>query len=266
MGRTGTYLSALLITALLGLVSCVNELERPENITPTALPSTPTATPTVIPATTPTPVPTPLTTVIPPATPTPAPTSVTTPPPVATPSATPTPNQTPGSQLLLNVQGPEDGSTVRSDAVVVHGFASPGASVTIDGQAAVVGGDGRFQAEVTLSPGANLIEVVATDTMGSRETRSLTVTSRPPSPQPFFLIITEPEDQGVVRERLISLSGRTGPEAVVSVNRVFISVDEQGIFSTTITLDPGPNIIDVVATDSDGTVLSTVIAVIYRPQ
>ena len=32
-----------------------------------------------------------------------------------------------------------------------------------------------------------------------------------------------------------------------------------------ITLEPGPNIIDVVATNNDGQVLSTVIALIYRP-
>ncbi|MCH8992825.1 MAG: hypothetical protein IIA44_13900 [Acidobacteria bacterium] len=63
----------------------------------------------------------------------------------------------------------------------------------------------------------------------------------------------------------IRVSGRTGTEAVVTVNGVSVLVDEVGIFVADVTLQPGPNLIDVVATDADGRILSTVIAVIYRP-
>jgi len=38
-----------------------------------------------------------------------------------------------------------------------------------------------------------------------------------------------------------------------------------GNFSTLVALEPGPNIIDVVSTNSDGQVMSAVTAVIYRP-
>ena len=79
-----------------------------------------------------------------------------------------------------------------------------------------------------------------------------------------MLLVTEPQDQSVVSQENIRLSGRTGPEAIASVNGVSVSVDRVGIFSTVITMEPGPNIIDVVATNDDGQVLSAVVAVIYR--
>ena len=55
------------------------------------------------------------------------------------------------------------------------------------------------------------------------------------------------------------------PGAVVSVNGVSVPVDPVGIYSTVLSLEEGPNIIDVLATNVDGEVLSTIIALIYRP-
>ena len=167
--------------------------------------------------------------------------------------------------LMLEVRTPRDGSTVRTDAVVVHGITLPGALVDIDGVAADVGPDGRFQAEISLKPGLNSIEIVASDSLGNRETSSINVTSLALPPQPFLLIVTEPEDQTIVSEKSIRLSGRTGPDAIASVNGVSVSVDELGFFFTVVDLEPGPNIIDVVATNNDGRGLSIVIALIYRP-
>ena len=153
-----------------------------------------------------------------------------------------------------------------TDAVVVHGATTPGATVTINGDATEVDDGGGFRAEVTLSPGINLIEVVATDDVGNRQDTALTVTSVVLPPQPFFLVITEPKDQSVVSDNPIRLSGRTSADAVVSINGVNVPVDVLGIFSVTVTLDVGPNIIEVVATDTDGKVLSSIIALIFRSQ
>ena len=111
----------------------------------------------------------------------------------------------------------------------------------------------------------NAIEVVATDSQGNQQSSRLTVTSLALPPQPFLLIITEPQDQSIVSEKNLRLSGRTGPEAIASINGVSVTVDALGFFSTMVTLDSGPNIIDVVATNNDGLVLSKVIAVIFRP-
>jgi len=85
------------------------------------------------------------------------------------------------------------------------------------------------------------------------------------APQPFFLLITEPQHDTVVTDPSMRLSGRTGADAVVSINGVPAEVDGLGSFTTTAQLEPGPNIIDVVATSPEGEVISSVVAVIYRP-
>ena len=255
-----------LFILLLVVAACVSEVERDGTPTLTAAPPTLTPTPTFTPVPTGTAAP---------ATPTPSPSLTVVPTPTRAPSPTPTvttrptpttaPTVEPAPSLVLDVRAPQDGSAVRTDAVVVHGVTAPGALVHIGGVATEVANDGRFQAEVPLAPGINTIKIVATDSEGNRESRDLAVTSLALPPQPFLLLVTEPEDQSIVSAEVVRLSGRTGPDAIASVNGVSVSVDELGFFSTTVTLEPGPNIIDVVATDSDGRVLSKVIAVIYRP-
>ena len=249
MKRIPVFVSFGFIAFLLVFAACVREVERDEAPTAIVLPATPVPTSTFTP--------------VPPPTATPSPTL--TPRPTLPPSATPPSTVEPVKLLLLEVRSPRDASTVRTDAVVVHGVTSPGAQVEVEGIAASVDADGRFQIEVTLAPGINTLRVVATDSQGNRETRALNVTSLALPPLPFLLLITEPEDQSIVSQALVRLSGRTGPEAITSVNGVSVSVDELGLFSTMITLEPGPNIIDVVATNNDGRILSTVIALIYRP-
>ena len=244
---------------LAGLVlvfaGCVQQVGREGTPTP-AVPL-----PTSAPTSTFTPVPTPASTPAPSEIPTP--TSTTAPPP--TEARTPVPTEEPVQQLVLDVQAPRDGSTVRTDAVVVYGVTAPGALVDVGGVVVPVGPDGRFQAEVALSPGLNVLQVVTTDTLGNQKSSTLNITSLALPPLPFMLLITEPEDQSVVADALVRFSGRTGPEAIASINGVSVSVDELGNFSTVVILEPGPNIIDVVAANSDGSVLSKVIALIYRP-
>ena len=88
-----------------------------------------------------------------------------------------------------------------SDTVVVHGITIPEAAVSIRGRAVAVDENGRFQAEVTLVLGANLIEVTAEDAMGNRESKALTVTSIALIPLPFFLVVGEPQDQSIVSDQ-----------------------------------------------------------------
>jgi len=269
VNRVLVWLSLALTGLVLVFAGCVQVVDREATNTATPSPATPiptaTANPTPRPTATPVPtftlVPTPRPTV----SPTPIPTENPTPTPRARPTFTPSPTAGPNPRLVLDVRAPMDGSTVNGNAVVVHGITTPGASVSIEGLAALVGDDGRFQEAVTLTPGINDIRVVATDSKGNRESKALRVTSLALPPQPFLLFVTEPEDQSIVSQGSIRLSGRTGPEAITSINGVSVPVDELGFFSTILTLEPGPNIIDVVATNNDGRVLSTVIAVIYRP-
>jgi hypothetical protein len=52
---------------------------------------------------------------------------------------------------------------------------------------------------------------------------------------------------------------------VVSVNGDLVEVDAGGRFQTTVTLDEGPNIIEVVASDENGKELGVILHVIYEP-
>ena len=184
------------------------------------------------------------------------------PTPTSAPIPTPTP---PAAADLLDVRGPLDGATVETDSVVVHGFARLGAAVEVNGIATEQDEEGRFQREVSLSPGVNNIRVAASAPNGQRRTEALTVISLALPPQPFFLLVTQPEDQSVVAQPSIPVAGRTTPGTIVSVNGVSLPVDVAGVFSTTLTLEPGANIIDVVATSAEDDALHATIAVIYRP-
>lgn len=132
----------------------------------------------------------------------------------------------------------------------------------MNGKIAKVAADGRFSSEVTLFPGFNFIAVVATDPLGNTEQKVITVVL---ASQPFVLEIEEPVDQTTVTESPIPVTGRTGSDAVVSINGLPVLVNEAGMFSALVDLEPGPNIINIVANNINGQVLTELIAVIYRP-
>ena len=253
-------LAALAMAVLMG---CVTTLPRPDaESTPAPTLPFPTQSPT--PTLTPTPLPTLQATATPKPTPTATPTP-TEPPTPASPTETPTllpPSTTTQGDLFLAVYAPEDESIVPGNSVVVYGQTEPGARVVVSEEEAVVDSRGGFRAEVSLEQGENLVEVTASSEDGARSYISRRVTSLA---SPFLLLITEPENQSVVSSSRLPLSGRTGPNAIVSVNGRSVPIDRFGYFSTTMLLVEGPNFIDVVATDDDGQTLSEVVAVIYRP-
>ena len=272
-----------ILLGLLALAGCIQEFDRVRGVEGAAGPggtiaagpnsttvALPTATILPTPSEVPTPTPDPTDTPMPPTstpeptkapTPTPPPpTPTTVPTPTARPTATPARNSIPN--LNLRVLGPAEGTRATSNAVVVHGTATPGASVQVDGRATRVDSVGRFRAEVGLFPGFNFISVVAADQAGNRQTTVITVVL---PPQPFVLEVTEPKDQSVVPQRRVRVSGRTGSEATATVNGRTVAVDQLGAFSTNVPLELGPNVIEIVANSKDGQKLTTFIAVIYRP-
>ena len=108
---------------------------------------------------------------------------------------------------------------------------------------------------------------VPTATPTPEPTPTATPTPTPtPAPDEFVLHIVEPvaAETLTANPRLL-VSGRTRVDAVVTVNDTFIDPDIDGIFSTEVPLDEGPNIIEVVASISTGEQLSTVLVVIYEP-
>ena len=240
VGRAVHAIVALMPFALtlLALSACITPVPR---IAPTPVP---TITPTPQPTATPDPTPTPL--------------------PTSTPLPTATP--TPVIEGLLDLQGPEDNAAVRTDSVVVHGYAHPDAAVQVNREPVEVDESGRFRQVIDLSPGFNTITVDAETPDGATESASVSVISLILPPQPFFLIVTQPEDQSFATHPTIPLIGRTTAGTVVTVKGVAVPVDISGVFSTTITLEPGPNLIEVQGISADGEELDALVAVIYREQ
>ncbi len=108
-------------------------------------------------------------------------------------------------------------------------------------------------------------------------TATATATSIPPTPTPappaatadavgaFFLDILEPVDgEAVVTTATFEVAGRTSIDALVSVNDTFIDVAVDGTFRATVTLEEGPNIIEVVASTAEGDESSIVLVIIYE--
>jgi len=76
--------------------------------------------------------------------------------------------------------------------------------------------------------------------------------SPPESSAGLTLTVTQPADNSIISADEVEVRGHTSPGAVVSVNDEVTTADAQGIFATTLTLEEGPNIIEVVASDSEG--------------
>lgn len=69
-------------------------------------------------------------------------------------------------------------------------------------------------------------------------------------------------DESIVYGDSIVARGQTSPDAIVSVNGVIVPVSDTGSFEVAIKLDPGPNLIEVVASDLEGNQISTTITVV----
>jgi hypothetical protein len=85
----------------------------------------------------------------------------------------------------------------------------------------------------------------------------------------LFLEITQPQDSAQFSTSSINVTGKTISNAVVSVSvddkLEMAYVDQNGDFSVTITLEEGPNFIEVIASDQQGNEKSSSVAVIYIP-
>ena len=78
-------------------------------------------------------------------------------------------------------------------------------------------------------------------------------------------IVSPADSEVVVEEAFITIVGRTRVDALVSVNESFVEPDLEGRFESTVELEEGPNIIEVVASVATGEEENLVLVVIYIP-
>jgi hypothetical protein len=168
---------AIALTGAASLVACAQAAPRhPATPTPDAQPE-PTATPTPVATATPEP------------TPTPAPTPTVAPVPTATaiPSSSPTPIPTMNIKaytLSLEIEGLTDESIVYGTSITVRGVTSPDAIVSINGVIVPIDEFGQFNVPLILSPGPNVVEVVASDLDGNQVSSVIAIVSMPASEAP----------------------------------------------------------------------------------
>jgi hypothetical protein len=89
----------------------------------------------------------------------------------------------------------------------------------------------------------------------------------PPTPTPtvipFRLVVLEPANESISVIGTITVRGFTVPDAIVSVNGRLVEVDIQGEFAHRVTLEEGPNILEIVANDLQGNQASIILSIIY---
>jgi hypothetical protein len=66
------------------------------------------------------------------------------------------------------------------------------------------------------------------------------------------LSVTEPADAATINGDTVTVQGNTIAGATVSVNGMAVIADTSGAFSATVSLDDGPNAIDVIVTGANG--------------
>jgi cytoskeletal protein RodZ len=81
----------------------------------------------------------------------------------------------------------------------------------------------------------------------------------------FSLEIIEPQDSSVVKASTVKVRGTTLPDAEVRVNDQFVIVDAAGAFTAVVSLEAGPNSVEVTATDTAGNEEFRLITVMYLP-
>jgi putative hemolysin len=82
---------------------------------------------------------------------------------------------------------------------------------------------------------------------------------------PISLQVLLPEDGSQIDIEQCQVIGITAPGAVVTVNDEIVIAGADGSFQTTISLEAGPNLIEVLASDASGGEAFTYLTVTYGP-
>lgn len=96
-----------------------------------------------------------------------------------------------------------------------------------------------------------------TRTIPSSKIKPIAITIPTPTPKPsIFLSLITPNDESVVNNKTLNISGKTAPDAtIVIISKNFeqvVSSAPNGDFSTTLTLGSGSNVIEITAIASNG--------------
>ncbi|HLA07083.1 MAG TPA: hypothetical protein VJ022_06550 [Anaerolineales bacterium] len=92
-----------------------------------------------------------------------------------------------------------------------------------------------------------------------------TVVSMPDTSGSLWLQVLSPLDEAVINTLQVEVTGSASAGAVISIDEeiLIVGVDQQ--FKTTISLDEGPNLIEIIASDENGNEMSVLLTITYEP-
>ncbi len=156
--------------------------------------------------------------------------------------------------LSLTVNEPPNNVTVRTASITVAGTVNvPTASVTVNGQSLTVDTAGNFSGTLTLSPGLNTLNFLATASNNRSATATRQITYDDQDVRTLELVITSPVEGHQTIQPTLTISGTVNvPGTSVSVNGQGLTVGADGNVSGTVTLVPGPTKLTFLATASGG--------------
>lgn len=161
----------------------------------------------------------------------------------------------------VTVTAPAEGTVTGTAAVTVTGRTEAGSTVTINGNPAVVQPTGDFGGTVTITEGANAVQVIATDQAGNvgQARVNVTLDTKPP-----VLTVISPKIYATIMTQQVEVSGKTEAGATLTVAGSRVPVASDGSFSIMYMFPKeGLNVIDVVATDAAGNTAKAGIPVTY---
>lgn len=159
-----------------------------------------------------------------------------------------------------------------SATIKITGFSEPNSQVVfvLNGEKSdefAVEDDGSFENELTLDQGENSLTLYAIDEAGneSNATKSYVIVF---DNQPPMLEVSSPIDGEIIvgkNNQILSVSGKTEPEAKVYVNGKVTFPNTEGNFTYTFRLEEGENIITVESIDEGGNVARSELTVSFDP-
>ena len=155
--------------------------------------------------------------------------------------------------------------------LTLNGNTEAGASVklTFNGnpQEVLADASGLFSFNVMLQDGINTFAAIAVDQSGNQSQKSddyeITFDKKVPE-----LEITSPTDGSSYfgsNQRQVTIEGKTEAESSVTINDRIISVDDEGIFQYTTTLNEGANAFNIKSTDRAGNIIEKSLNLNFTP-
>lgn len=87
-----------------------------------------------------------------------------------------------------------------------------------------------------------------------------------PTPSSLFVItIDSPQEGATVTASPLIVAGRTAPNAVVSANDAVVIAGPDGRFALEVPLEPGPNVLEIIASNASGAQVFAILTILYQP-